>query len=177
MSGVAPPSIAVQLQRQNAQRSDLCHVYVLDPEQAQRLMQELLSMRDPTEAQALALKKKYPAAEQILGEFEAIVGEEELTTKSYQVPGTRQYVTASVYYTDEMMRSDGHSDSMNLAIVISSQRHENAMLVDNNSTSQVSYNSHTDKIQVKSRIRIDGRLKLIGLECQARVKTLHPTPR
>jgi hypothetical protein len=59
---------------------------------------------------------------------------------------------------------------MNVAIVVSSQRHENAMLVDNNSTSQITYNAYTDKVQVKTRMRIGGRLKLIGLECQVRAK-------
>jgi hypothetical protein len=149
-------------------------VYVVDDEQAEKLMEELLAQPDVTEAQVVALKKKYPDAEQILGEFEANVGEEVLTTKNYQIPGTVQYVTATVYYTDEMMRSSGYSDSMNVAIVVSSQRHENAMTAENNSTSQISYNARTDKVQVKTRMRIDGRLKLIGLECQARVRTLHP---
>ena len=63
---------------------------------------------------------------------------------------------------------------MNVSTVVSPQRHENAMVVDNSSTSQISYNARTDKVQIKTRIRIEGRLKLIGLACQVRARTLHP---
>ena len=75
-------------------------------------MTRLEALGDPTEAEAATLKKKYPTAERILGEFEANVGEEILTSKNYKIPETKYYVSASVYYTDEMMRSSGYSDSM-----------------------------------------------------------------
>lgn len=177
VSLLVTPAIPAQNEQPRTQASDLCHVYVLDVQQTERLTEEFLSLPNPTEAQALALKKKYPDAERILGEFEANVGEEVLTTRSYNLAGTRQYVTASVYYTDEMMRSTGYSDSMNVAIVVSPQRHENAMVADNNSTGQVSYNDRTDKVQIKTRLRIGGRLKLVGLECQVRARTLQPVNR
>lgn len=174
---IAALAIAAPIQQQRAPTSDLCHVYVVDTVQAERLMNELLALPNPTEAQALALKKKYPDSEQILGTFEANVGEEVLTTKSYPVPGTRQFVTASVYYTDEAMRSSGSRASMSVSIVVSPRRHENALTVDNNSTSQISYNGHADKIQVTTRARIGGRLKVIGLECQVRTGTPPPPGR
>jgi hypothetical protein len=154
--------------------SDLCHVYVVEVEQAEKLMNELDSLGNPTESQALTLKKKYPNAERILGQFETQVGEEILTTKHYQIPGTKYFVTASVYYTDEMMRSSGYSDSMNVAIVVSPQKYKDAMTVMHNSTSQISYNGDTDKVQVKTKLRINRRVMIVGVECQARVKTLHP---
>jgi len=167
------PNQSVQL-RPKAIASDLCHVYVLDVEQAEKLMTRLEALGDPTEAEAATLKKKYPTAERILGEFEANVGEEILTTKNYKIPETKYYVTASVYYTDEMMRSSGYSDSMNVAIVVARHRYTDAMTVMHNSTSQVSYNADTDKVQVKTKVRINQRVMIVGLECQARVRTLHP---
>jgi hypothetical protein len=79
-----------------------------------------------------------------------------------------------VFYTDEMFESTDHTDSMTLAIVVSSQVHENAMQVDNNAVTVTSYTWNSDKIQVKTHVRRDGRLAVVGLECKCRIGTLHP---
>jgi hypothetical protein len=136
--------------------------------QGEQFVRELSRIPNPTEEQALALNRKYPDAERILGEFEATVGEETLTTRSFEILGTRLSVTVSVYYTDEMMASRGHSDSMNVSLVISSEKPQDARTAENSVTSQISYTSDTDKIQLKTKTKIDGRMKVIGIECQAR---------
>lgn len=40
---------------------------------------------------------------QRLGTFEPLVGEEERTTKSFKIPGTKVFAVASTFYTDESM--------------------------------------------------------------------------
>jgi hypothetical protein len=82
------------------------------------------SLKNPTEAQRLAIKEKYKDVEHRLGEFAAEVGEEELTTQSYRLPGSNQYVTASVFYTEEMMASRNTFDSMVVGIIVSPTRHD-----------------------------------------------------
>jgi len=171
--GRQPKPAQANKQNEPGPQTDLCHVYVVDVEKSEKLLQELETLPKPTEAQLLALKEKYPDSEQILGEFEAEVGEEVLTSKSYPLIGTGQYVTVSVYYTDEMMASKGHSDSMSLGIVISPTKYDNAMGVENSAVAQLSYTADTDKVQVKTKKRINDKVFIVGLECQARVGTFH----
>lgn len=54
-----------------------------------------------------------------LGTFDTVVGEEELTTKAYPLPKTNLFVVASVWYTDESMRSEKGSDSISLELMVS----------------------------------------------------------
>jgi hypothetical protein len=161
---------------QASTKSDFCHVYVVDLEQAAQAAREMRSLKSPTEAQRLAIKEKYKDVEHRLGEFAAEVGEEELTTQSYRLPGSNQYVTASVFYTDEMMASRNTFDSMVVGIIVSPTRHDNALLAENSAQSQVRYTSANDKIQVKTRIRVDDRLLVAGLECQSNREVELPEP-
>src|SRR3954467_9129879 len=85
-----------------AQRAtDACHVYVVDVKAAQKAY-ESLGSNSSQEVQAKALS----SVMKILGEFPAVVGEEELTTKSFLFPESKLVVTASVFYTDEPMPAD-----------------------------------------------------------------------
>jgi len=154
-------------------RSDLCHAYALNVEQGEKLLAEVEALRNPTQAQLLELKAKYATAEQILGEFEAEVAEEELTSKSYPLIGTGEYVTVSVYYTDEMMASRGHTDSMSMGVIVSPKKYDNAITAENSAVAQISYTAATDKVQVKTKTRVNGTAYVVGLECQARVGTFH----
>lgn len=49
-------------------------------------------------------KCKVSADGKLIGEFEAEVGEERLTTKAFKIPGTKLVATAQVFYTDEYIR-------------------------------------------------------------------------
>ncbi len=54
-----------------------------------------------------------------LGTFTTVVAEEELTTRAFRLPGTKLYVVASVFYTDESMVSERGADSVSLELLLS----------------------------------------------------------
>jgi len=54
-----------------------------------------------------------------LGSFDTVIGEEELTTRSFRLPQTKLYVVASVWYTDESMAGEDSQDSVSLQLTIS----------------------------------------------------------
>lgn len=146
----------------------VCHVYVLDTEQAEKLMNEVFALvDDPKPGQIKALQDKYPNAERILGKFEAELAEEVLTTQSYALPGTEYVVTASVFPTDEQISTkSGTRDSINIAVVVAKARVRNAINAENNASAQVTFADEEQKFQVKTYTRIDGRLLIVGLECE-----------
>jgi hypothetical protein len=55
----------------------------------------------------------------VLGTFDTVIYEEELTTKSFRLPQTRLYVVASVWYTDESLAGEDSQDSVSLQLTIS----------------------------------------------------------
>jgi len=56
---------------------------------------------------------------QALGTFDTVMGEEERTVRAFRLPGTKLFVVASVFYTDESMASDRGADSMSLELTLS----------------------------------------------------------
>jgi hypothetical protein len=64
------------------------------------------------------------AVETDFPEFHPTIGEEELTTKTYRFPRSKLIITASVFYTDESLRSVKSADSIIVAVVVSSRRSE-----------------------------------------------------
>ncbi|HEX8846121.1 MAG TPA: hypothetical protein VF791_15830 [Pyrinomonadaceae bacterium] len=54
-----------------------------------------------------------------LGTFDTVIGEEELTTKSFRLPKTKLYIVAGVWYTDESMAGEDSQDSVSLELTIS----------------------------------------------------------
>jgi len=85
--------------------SDRCTVAVV--EITGKKLSDLDSDRSPN------LKQKE------LGTFDTVIGEEELTTRSYRLPKTKLFVVASVWYTDESMAGASGRDSMSLQLEIS----------------------------------------------------------
>lgn len=55
----------------------------------------------------------------VIGKFDTVIREEELTTRAYRLAGTPFYVVASVFYTDESMGTEDSSDSASLELLIS----------------------------------------------------------
>ena len=144
----------------NAQeaRGDLCHVYVLDVAKGQKAFDEYTG--DPEQ-----LKKGLADWQVIFPEFRTILGEEELTTKSYRFPGSRRlFITASVFYTDESMASAAGNGSMLLGVVVSGKALPDALSVENNAVAEVTSDG-ADTTRAKKHIRVNGRLYVVGLQC------------
>jgi hypothetical protein len=141
--------------------SDACHVYLIDVKVAEKAFDEFISSKSDAEAE-MAMSKGV----KIVGEFAATIGEEETTTKTYIFPGSTKKITASVFYTDEMM----DAESMLLGIVISDKAQESAFSIENNALAEFTYNNQTGKVRVKKNVIVNGRPYLIGLECDCSAK-------
>jgi hypothetical protein len=139
--------------------TDACHVYVVDVKAAQKAY-ESLGSNSSQEAQAKALA----SVMKILGEFPAIVGEEELTTKSFLFPESKLVVTASVFYTDESMPAD----SITLGLVVSDKAVKDAIGAPNNAAAEANYTEQTKIVRVKKYVEVNGRSFLVGLQCDHR---------
>lgn len=144
-------------------RSDVCHVYVVDVAKAKKTMENFRESGNlATDAKTLS------ASQTVFPEFRPTIGEEELTTKTYRFPRSRQVITASVYYTDESMGSAEGNDSMLLGVVVSPRAQKDAITTENNTVSEVTYNDKVDTVRAKKYLRVDGRLFLVGIECRCK---------
>ena len=142
-------------------RSDVCHVYVVDVAKATKAAE---SFRESGDAEADA--KALSAGQTVFPEFRPKIGEEELTTKTYRFPGSNLTITASVYYTDESMASVHGSDSLLVGIVISPQAKTNATSAENNAVAEITYGANVDTVRAKKYLKVNGRLYLVGIECR-----------
>ena len=68
----------------------------------------------------------------MLEKFTTMIGEEELTNKTYPLLKTGLFITASVYYTDESMASEHGYDSMMLGVAVSKKPLDDAFSAANN---------------------------------------------
>ncbi len=164
---IANLTILLVLSTAGAQsRSDVCHVYVLDVAKARKASADF----NETGA-AEADKKALSVGQTVFPEFHPVVGEEELTTKTYSFPGSNLAITASVYYTDESMASAEGRDSMLLGIVASPKPLRDALAAENNAVSEVTINDKLDTVRAKKYLRLNHRLYLLGIECRCKVRT------
>lgn len=146
-------------------QGDLCHVYVVDVDKAKKALE---NYRETGNAEADA--KALSVGQTMFPEFRTIIGEEELTTKSYPFPGSKLIITASVYYTDESMASSEGADSMLLGIVISPKAQRDALSAENNAVAEVTLNGR-DTVRMKKYLRVNGRLYLVGIECKCKERS------
>lgn len=144
-------------------RSDVCHVYAVDVAQA-RQAAESFRETGSAEADAKALSK----GQTVFPEFRPVKGEEELTTKTFRLPGSSLIITASVYYTDESMASAEGSDSMLVGVVMSPQPQQNAITAESNAVAEVTYDDNLDTVRAKKYMKVQGRLYLVGIECHCK---------
>jgi hypothetical protein len=142
---------------------DACHVYVVDVLKARKAV---ASFRETEDSKANA--KALAAGQTVFPEFRPVIGEEELTTKTYPFPGSNLHITASVYYTDESMASAEGSDSMVVGIVVSPGPQRDAISAENNAVSEVTLNDHLDTVRAKKYMRVNGRRYLVGIECRCK---------
>jgi len=147
-------------------QGDVCHVYVLDVAKARRAAESFTETGN-----AAADAKALSVGQTVFAEFSPVMGEEELTTKSYRFPGTRLMITASVYYTDESMASAEGSDSMTIGIAVSPKSLKNALIAEHNAASEVTSNDKLDTVRAKKYLRANGLLYLIGIECRRKQTT------
>lgn len=141
-------------------RSDVCHVYVVDVAKARKAAE---SFRESGAAEADA--KALSVGQTVFSEFRPVIGEEELTTKTYRFPGSNLTITASVYYTDESMASAHGSDSMLLGIVVSPRARTDAISAENNAVSEITYGDNLDTVRTRKYLKVKGRLYLVGIQC------------
>jgi hypothetical protein len=118
--------------------------------------------------------KALAAAQNVFPEFQTVIGEEELTTKTYQFPGSKMIITASVYYTDESMASAAGSDSMLLGLVVSPTALKDALSAEDNAVAEVTLDDNRDTVRVKKYVGVNGRRFLVGLECHWKEKGAEP---
>jgi hypothetical protein len=142
-------------------RSDVCHVYVVDVAKATKAAS---SFRETGDAEAD--KKALATGQTVFPEFRPVIGEEELTTRTYRFPGSNLMITASVYYTDESMASVRGADSMLVGIVVSPRAQRDAMSAENNAVAEVTYGDNVDTVRAKRYLKLKGGLYLVGIECR-----------
>ena len=122
-------------------RKDACHVYVVDVARG---------------------------TQKVFAEFRPVIGEEELTTKTYRFPRSRLTITASVYYTDESMASASGADSMMVGIVVAPKAQRDAISGENNAVAEVTMNASQDTVRAQKYLKVNGRLYLVGVECHCK---------
>lgn len=119
------------------QRGDNCELYVVD----------------------IDLKK-----EVMLEKFTTVIGEEELTNKSFPLLKTGLVVTVSVYYTDESMASRHGADSMMLGVAVSKKALPDALTATNNAFAEVTLATF-DTVRAKTYYKVNSKNYLIGVQC------------
>ena len=102
--------------------------------------------------------------ELMLEKFTTVIGEEELTNKSYPLSKTGLVVTASVYYTDESMASAHGNDSMMVGVAVSKKALPNAFSTPNNAVAEVTL-ATLDVIRSKMYYQVNSKTYLIGVQC------------
>jgi hypothetical protein len=140
-------------------RGDLCHVYVVDVETARKAFENL--------GETGGVASGVGTGQTVFPEFRSVIGEEELTTKSYAFPGNKLVITASVFYTDESMASSEGVDSMLIGVAVSEKAQKDAMSSENNSVAEITMNER-DTVRTRKYLRINGRLYLVGMECRCK---------
>ena len=98
-------------------------------------------------------------------QFSPLTGEEELTNKVFPIPGTSLMVTASVFYTDESMRSKAGLDSMQLALAVSKRSWPDAFQSPNNAVTEITLATF-DTARVQTNVRSGASRLLISMECK-----------
>ena len=148
--------------------SDTCHVYVLDVEATERLREKMDAdefLKKPKQEQEAIIRA---AGAKVYEEFPTKVGEEELTTKTFPFPKGKQVITASIFYTDESMRSTAGQDSMLLGISVAAKATDDALSAPDAAVVEITYDDNTDTVRVKKNLVADGRLYVVGLECRCK---------
>lgn len=98
-------------------------------------------------------------------EFLPEIGEEELTTRQVRFPGTKLWLLAAVFPTDESMASAKGADSIKLGLAFSRRKtSSNAFDIDNNAVADTTF-AGLDTLRVQRTTYVRGRPIMARLEC------------
>ena len=104
-----------------------------------------------------------------LGTFTTVIAEEELTMRAFRLPGTKLYVVASVFYTDESMASERGADSVSLELTLSRGRKRDVRRSLNWAEAEMPLNGF-DVGRVSIIVRVNGHPKMVLMECRKDVR-------
>ena len=105
-----------------------------------------------------------------LGSFFTVIGEEELTTRVFRLPGTKLYIIAGVFYTDESMASESGADSISLELSLSRGQKRDVLRSLNWVGAEMPLNGF-DVGRVSMIVRVNGRHpKMVLMECRKDVR-------
>jgi len=105
----------------------------------------------------------------MLGSFNTIIGEEELTTKAFKLPNTGFFIVASVFYTDESMASEKGSDSVSLELALSKSKQRDVLRSVSWAEAEMPLSTF-DVGRVSMLIKVQGRAQLVVMECKKDVR-------
>ena len=97
-------------------------------------------------------------------EFLPKMGEEELTNKSFRLPGSRLLLFTSVFPTDESMHSAKGADSLKLGLGVSRKSGVNAFDLANNAVAEVTLGV-LDTARVEQTVYVGRKRMLTRMEC------------
>lgn len=103
-----------------------------------------------------------------LGAFDTVIGEEERTIKAFALPGTKLFVVASVFYTDESMASQQGADSVSLELTLSRNRQRNALR--SLSFADAEMPASVDVGRVTMLIKVNHKRQLVMMECRRHLR-------
>jgi hypothetical protein len=101
----------------------------------------------------------------LLGTFKTTIAEEELTTKSFPLPGTKLFIVASVFYTDESLSSSQGADSVSLELALSHSKKRNVLTSLSWAEAEMPLNGF-DVGRVTMKVTAPGRRSLVIMECR-----------
>jgi hypothetical protein len=138
-----------------------CHVYTVDTALAEKMMKRLNECeKNPARCGIV----EFPA-------FIPVMGEEELTTKTYKFSWNSLTITANVFFTDETLASSKGSDSVVMTITLAHGSPKGVQADENSAQAEFSLVSNADAMRVKRYYRVDGKQYLVGLDCHFKDKS------
>ena len=104
----------------------------------------------------------------MLGSFDTVVGEEERTTKAFRLPGTKLFVVAAVFYTDESMGSPEGSDSMSLELTLSNSRRRDVLRSLSFADAEIPAKASVGRVSML--VKLAGKPRLVRMECRRQLR-------
>jgi len=104
-----------------------------------------------------------------LGTFTTVLAEEELTTRVFRLPGTKLYIVAGVFYTDESMASERGADSISLELSLSRGQKRDVLRSLSWAEAEMPLNGF-DVGRVSLIVRVNGHPKMVLMECRKHVR-------
>ena len=105
----------------------------------------------------------------MLGTFITVIAEEEATTRTFRLPGTKLFIVASVFYTDESMASEKSSSSVSLELALSRSRKRDVLRSISWAEAEMPLNTF-DVGRVTMLVKSSSRPQLVVMECKKNVR-------